>query len=238
MRIDILSIFPRSFESYLQTSILHRAQEGGKVEIHVHDLRSFTTDKHKTTDDTPYGGGAGMVMKVEPFDRALTALGIVRGTPGVNILLLSAKGQFFTQPVAQTYAQCERLVLLAGRYEGVDERVFTHLVDGEISLGPYILTGGELGALVIIDAVVRLLPGVLGNRESITRESFTDGMMFEYPQYTKPEVYRGWKVPEVLLSGDHAAVEAWRSQESKWIIQNYHYDQSSPNLFPTERTHE
>lgn len=215
MRFDILSIFPDSFESYFQASILKRAQEAGIISIATHDVRAFTTDKHQKVDDTPYGGGAGMVMMAEPFDRALQSIQAVRGTPGTRIVLLSAKGQPFDQAAARRLAQSERLVLLCGRYEGVDERVAEHLIDEELSIGPFVLTGGELGAMVVVDAVSRLLPGVLGNDESAVTESFSDGQLVEHPQYTKPETYRGWTVPGVLLSGNHAEIEKWRREQSE-----------------------
>lgn len=214
MRFDILSIFPTAFESYCQASILKRAQTGGHINIQTHDIRAFTTDKHGKVDDTPYGGGAGMVMAVEPIDRALQALGAVPGTTGSHIILLSAKGRPFDQTMAQRFATFDRLILVCGRYEGVDERVAEHLVDEELSVGPFVLTGGELPALLVIDAVTRLLPGVLGNETSAQDESFSRGMTLEYPQYTKPEHYRGWPVPPVLLSGHHAEIERWRREQS------------------------
>lgn len=214
MQFDLLSIFPESFESYIQSSILKRAQDAGLITITTHDVRSFATDVHHKVDDTPYGGGAGMVMKVEPFDRALQSLQVVRGTPGTRIILMSAKGKVFDQAKARELATYDRLVLLAGRYEGVDERVAEQLVDEELSIGQFVLTGGELPALVVVDAVTRLIPGVLGNEMSAVTESFTDGHLLEGPQYTKPEVYRTWTVPPVLLSGNHAAIEAWRQDRS------------------------
>ncbi|MFZ1626601.1 MAG: tRNA (guanosine(37)-N1)-methyltransferase TrmD [Candidatus Moraniibacteriota bacterium] len=227
MRFDILSIFPASLTSYFQASILKRAQEAGLITIATHDVRAFATDKHQKVDDTPYGGGAGMVMMVEPFDRALQSMVAVRGTPGTHIILLSAKGRPFDQVKARELAQYDRLVLLAGRYEGVDERVAEHLVDEELSIGPFVLTGGELGAMVVVDAVARLLPGVLGNDESTVAESFSEGVALEHPQYTKPEVYRDWTVPPVLLSGHHAEIEAWRNEQSLRQT-NKRYDQEIP----------
>lgn len=227
MHFDILSIFPESFTSYFQASILKRAVEAGSITIATHDVRQFTTDKHAKVDDTPYGGGAGMVMMAEPFDRALQSLSAAPATPGTRIILLSAKGRPFDQAKARELAECDRLILLCGRYEGVDERVAEHLVDEELSIGDFVLTGGELGAMVVIDAVSRLLPGVLGNDESARDESFADGTTVEFPQYTKPENYRGWSVPPILLSGHHAAIEAWRKEQSKHQTKK-RYDQEIP----------
>lgn len=215
MRFDLFSIFPESFESYFQASILRRAQDAGLISIATHDIRAFTTDKHQKTDDTPYGGGAGMVMKIEPIDRALESIGAKPGTSGTRIILLSAKGKRFDQAKARELATCDRIVLLSGRYEGVDERVAERLIDEELSIGDFVLTGGELGSMVIVDAVARLLPGVLGNEASAVGESFSVGETVEFPQYTKPEVYRDWSVPPVLLSGNHAEIEAWRTSRSE-----------------------
>jgi tRNA (guanine37-N1)-methyltransferase len=226
MRFDIVSIFPDSFTSYFQASILKRAQVDGHITIHLHDLRAWTTDKHHTVDDTPYGGGAGMVMKVEPFDRCLAALRSETPDKETRTILFSAKGKRFTQADAKRLARYSRAILLAGRYEGVDERVAGHLVDEELSIGDFVLTGGELPAMVVVDAVARLLPGVLGNAESPLRESFSDGETLEYPQYTKPEEYRGWRVPEVLLSGHHAEIERWRQAQSRPKHQSTHEQES------------
>lgn len=215
MRFDIVSIFPESLEGYAQASILKRAQNDGKIDIHLHQLRDWTTDKHHTTDDTPYGGGAGMVMKVEPFDRAVTTLKEIDPEKRTRVILLSAKGKRFVQEDAKRLTTYDRLILLCGRYEGVDERVALHLADEEISIGEFVLTGGELPAMMIVDAVARLLPGVLGNELSPLTESFSDGETLEHPQYTKPEVYRDWAVPSVLLSGHHEKIEKWRSAEAQ-----------------------
>lgn len=215
MRFDIVSIFPESLRSYADASILKRAQKEGIIQIELHQLRDWTTDKHKTTDDTPYGGGAGMVMKVEPFDRCLTTLKHIDPEKKTRTILLSAKGNRFTQAEAKRLAEYERLILLCGRYEGVDERVAEHLVDEELSIGDFVLTGGELPAMMVVDAVARLLPGTLGNEVSAVTESFSDGATLEHPQYTKPEVYREWAVPAVLLSGHHADIEAWRKEHSQ-----------------------
>jgi tRNA (guanine37-N1)-methyltransferase len=222
MRFDILSIFPESFESYFQASIVRRAQDAGFVTIETHDIRAFSIDKHQKVDDTPYGGGAGMVMAVEPFDRALEAIGAKRQTAGTRVILLSAKGRTFDQAAARRLAQFERVVLLCGRYEGVDERVAEQLVDEELSIGPFVLTGGELPAMVVVDAVTRLLPGVLGNSESAVDESYADGKTVEFPHYTKPETYKGWTVPPVLLSGHHAEVAAWRASQTKSNTKQHH----------------
>ncbi len=227
MHFDILSIFPESFTSYFQASILKRAQDAGLITIQAHDIRPFSTDKHQKVDDTPYGGGAGMVMMAEPFDRALQSIRAIPKTPKTRVILLSAKGRPFDQAKARALARYDRLVLLCGRYEGVDERVAEHLVDEELSIGPFVLTGGELGAMILIDAVARLLPGVLGNDASSVGESFSDGKSVEFPQYTKPEVYRDWTVPAVLLSGHHAEIEAWRQDQSKHQTKK-RYDQEIP----------
>lgn len=232
MRFDLLSIFPEAFTSYFQASILKRAQDAGLISITMHDVREFTTDKHSKVDDTPYGGGAGMVMMVEPFDRALETIGAVRGMPGTRIILLSAKGQPFDQAKARELSRYERIVLLSGRYEGIDERVAEHLVDEELSIGPFVLTGGELGSMVIVDAVARLLPGVLGNDESAVTESFSDGVTLEHPQYTKPERYREWSVPPVLLSGNHAEIAAWRVERSRAATKQQHEKKDTVENLP------
>lgn len=231
MRFDLLSIFPESFESYFSASILRRARDAGLIEIVTHDLRSFTTDKHQKTDDTPYGGGAGMVMKVEPIDRALQAISAERGTPGTRIILLSAKGPRFDQAKARELSRYDRLVLISGRYEGVDERVAEHLIDEELSIGDFVLTGGELGSMVIVDAVARHLPGVLGNVASAVGESFADGDTVEFPQYTKPESYHNWSVPPILLSGNHAEIDTWRRERSQENTQKRNGQKQS---FPTD----
>ncbi len=213
-RFDIITIFPEAFHSYLDTSILGRAQKNKKIQIATHDLRSFTTDKHHTVDDKPYGGGVGMVMMMEPFAKALKKI-VPKRSSTTRTILLSAKGRRMTQKDVRTFAlQCKRLVLLCGRYEGVDERV-SSLVDEELSIGDFVLTGGELGAMVVIDAVSRLLPGVLGKDESSADESFSDDETVEYPQYTRPERYKRMKVPPVLLSGDHKKIAEWRRKMRK-----------------------
>jgi tRNA (guanine37-N1)-methyltransferase len=258
MRFDVLTIFPDLFSGYLETSILGRAQKEGILEVDALDIRDFATDKHKTVDDTPYGGGAGMVMKIEPIADALASINDQMTDENITrkTVVLSARGEQFTQAKAQQYAKLDQLVLICGRYEGIDQRVADHLADEELSIGPYVLNGGEVAAMVVIEAVARLVPGVIGNPESLKEESY--GMKIrnqknknpkpaggearapgrgspkatrpgrqiqnfkleirnniEYPQYTKPEDYRGWKVPEVLLSGNHARIKKWREDNRK-----------------------
>jgi tRNA (guanine37-N1)-methyltransferase len=215
MRFDILTLFPQALEPYLATSILGRAQQAGLIEPHLWDIRQFATDKHKVTDDTPYGGGAGMVMKIEPIDQALAA--VIQQVPRdqQRVVVLSAKGKQFTQELAQQWVQDGRsITFICGRYEGIDQRVIDYLADEEISVGPYVLAGGELPALTILETMARLIPGVLGNENSLREESSADQGR-EYPQYTKPEVYREWAVPPVLLSGNHAEIKKWRDGQRK-----------------------
>ncbi len=204
MRIDIVTLFPEYFSGILSASLLGKAVAGGQVDIRLHQLREHATDRHRTVDDTPYGGGHGMVMKVEPLVLAVEAV----AGPCAHRVLLSARGRPFTQSRAVELASVEQLVLICGRYEGVDER-FISYVDEQLCVGDYVLSGGEAAAAVVIDAIARLLPGVVGNRGSLVEESFADGLL-EYPQYTRPEAFRGQKVPEVLLSGNHAEVARWR----------------------------
>ncbi len=211
IRFDILSVFPEMFSSPLQTSLLKKAQEKGLIDVRLWDIRHYAEDKHRMTDDAPYGGGGGMVMKVEPIDRALAAVAPVPGE--TLVILLTPQGETFNQQMAEQLSRYERLVLVCGHYEGVDERVREYLVEKEVSIGDYILTGGELSALVLVDAVSRLIPGVLGNSESAACDSFSMGLL-EYPHYTRPGSYRGWDVPEVLLSGNHAEIELWRRKKS------------------------
>ena len=212
MRFDVFTLFPEIFESSLQVSILKRAQEMGRLEVVLHNIRDYATDKHHVTDDTPYGGGGGMVMKPEPIFAAVeSVLGEALGE--VPVILLTPQGRLFTQDVARELARHERIALICGRYEGVDERVRQHLATDEISIGDYVLTGGELPALVIIDAVTRLLPGVLGDPGALIEDSHTWGLL-EYPHYTRPAVFRGWAVPEVLRSGHHAEIARWRRQQA------------------------
>ncbi|MEI6609514.1 MAG: tRNA (guanosine(37)-N1)-methyltransferase TrmD [Deltaproteobacteria bacterium] len=211
MRFDVLSIFPEMLVSPLSFSLLKKAQEKGLLIVNLHDIRNWAEDKHKMTDDAPYGGGCGMVMKVEPVEKALMA--VKSSMENSLVVLMTPQGETFNQKIAAELAGQEQVIIICGRYEGVDERIREHLVDREISIGDYILTGGELSALVVIDAVSRLVPGVLGNEESILSESFSCGLL-EYPQYTRPAEYKGWKVPDVLASGNHAEIELWKKKES------------------------
>jgi tRNA (guanine37-N1)-methyltransferase len=211
IRFDILSVFPGMFASPLAESLIGKARDKGLVDIRFHDIRDYATDRHRMTDDAPYGGGGGMVMKVEPIDRALEAI-LPDRSEGL-VILMTQRGEPFSQRRAEELASHPRLVLLCGHYEGVDERVREHLVDRELSIGDYVLTGGELAAMVVVDAVSRLIPGVLGNDASAAEDSFSTGIL-EYPHYTRPATYRGWPVPEVLLSGNHAEIEAWRRTEA------------------------
>ncbi len=212
MHIDVVTTFPEFFASPLDCSILGRAQRSGAVTILIHDLRNYATDKHRVVDDYPYGGGAGMVMKPEPLARAVEDL-LGEGELECPVILLTPQGQQFDQAKARELARQDRLILLCGHYEGVDERVRQAVVTEELSIGDYILTGGEPAALVVIDSVVRLLPGVLGNPASIDSESFANGLL-EYPHYTRPAQWRGLSVPEVLLSGHHAEIRRWRYKEA------------------------
>jgi tRNA (guanine37-N1)-methyltransferase len=214
VRVDILTIFPEMLRSPLEHSILKRAQEFGKLEVRLIDIRAFSTDRHRMVDDMPYGGGAGMVMKPEPIFRAVEQLATDGDDAGPGrIILMTPQGEPFSQERARELAQEDHLVLLCGRYEGVDERVREHLVTDELSIGDYVLTGGELPALVVLDAVARLIPGVLGDEESPKHDSFTDDLL-EYPHYTRPADFRGWTVPDVLLSGHHEEVDRWRRRQS------------------------
>lgn len=208
MRIDIITIFPELVESYAGASILGRARGLGLLDIRVHDLRSVTTDPHRSVDDSPFGGGAGMVLKPEPVFATVEAVDAPR-----PLIYMSPAGRRLDQRGAEDLARLGGLTLLCGRYEGIDERVRAHLIDDEISIGDYVLAGGELAALVVTETVARLVPGVLGNVESAGDESFSHGLL-EYPQYTRPAGYRGWDVPEVLRSGDHARVDRWRRAQA------------------------
>ena len=209
MRIDVVTIFPEMIESVLGFSILKRARDAGVVEIHVHNLRDFASGVHRSTDDAPYGGGAGMVMRPGPLFDAVESLPSFQGARRV---LLTPQGQAFDQAKAQELACCPHLVLLCGHYEGFDERVRQHLATDEISVGDYVLTGGELPALIVIDAVTRLQAGALGSAASAEDDTFSEGLL-EYPHYTRPPEFRGWRVPDVLLSGHHAEIAKWRRKE-------------------------
>lgn len=241
MRFDLITIFPTFFGGPLNYGIVGRARDAGIVQLHVQDLREFTKDRHRTVDDRPFGGGAGMVLKPEPlFEAVESLLGCRKGDarrkspadPKIAVVLMSAAGRLFNQEIARRYAGLERIVFICGRYEGVDERVAEHLATEEISIGDFVLSGGELPAMVVLDAVTRLLPGALGNEVSFEEESFavplscaelraevparndagkkTPGLLLEFPQYTRPADFRGWHVPEVLISGNHAEVARWR----------------------------
>jgi len=209
MRIDILCLFPEMFASPLNQSIAKRAIERGLVNIVIHNIRDYTHDKHHQVDDYPYGGGPGMVLKPEPIFEAVEAIKRQLGLSEMPIILLSPQGRLFSQSIAQEFALHPHLMLICGHYEGLDERVGEHLATDEISIGDYVLSGGELAALVILDAVIRLIPGVLGSHDSASSDSHSDGRL-EYPQYTRPQVYRGWSVPSVLLSGNHGEIAQWR----------------------------
>jgi len=221
MTFNILTIFPKMFNGFLGETMMKRGIESGTVNVKLVDIREHATDKHKTTDDTPYGGGPGMVMKVEPVYRALRGVGSRESGVGKTVLL-SPRGRQFTQQIAKGYAKLESLTLVCGRYEGVDQRVADHLCDEELSIGPYVLSGGEVAAMVVVETVARLLPGFLGNPESLKEESFSPTPnslhptppSIEYPQYTKPEDFMGWKVPDVLLSGNHARMKEWRKKQT------------------------
>jgi len=210
MEIDILTLFPRIFEGPLDESILKRAVEGGLVRVRVHNLRDYTRDKHRVVDDRPYGGGPGMLMKPEPIFEAVEML----RRADTHVMLMTPQGAPFTQQRARELSGCPRLLILCGHYEGVDERVREALVHEEISIGDYVLTNGALAAAVVVDAVVRLLPGVLGDEQSAAEDSFAGGLL-EGPQYTRPPEFRGMKVPEVLLSGHHGAVAQWRAEQAR-----------------------
>jgi tRNA (guanine37-N1)-methyltransferase len=217
MQFEVFTLLPEVFPPYLESSILQRARERGLIQVRVHNIRDYTHDKHHTTDDTPYGGGGGMVMKPEPvFEAVESVLGLASHpsppTP-VPVILLTPQGRVFSQRVAEELTRYEKIALVCGRYEGVDERIRAHLVTDEISIGDYVLTGGELPALILIDAVTRLIPGALGDPEGAADDSHATGLL-EYPHYTKPSEFRGWKVPDVLLSGDHGKIERWRREQA------------------------
>jgi tRNA (guanine37-N1)-methyltransferase len=215
LRCDVITIFPEFFSQSIDCGIVRRARNAGLVDIKAHDLRQWTTDKHHVVDDRPFGGGDGMVLKPEPIFTAVEALTGCASkqdfTPETRVVLLSAQGRVFSQSLAHDLSSASRIVLICGRYEGVDERVSEALATDEISIGDYVLSGGEPAAMVVIDAVVRLLPGALGSDTSAVFESFSEGML-DYPHYTRPPEFRGMKVPEVLLSGNHAEIERWRRQ--------------------------
>jgi tRNA (guanine37-N1)-methyltransferase len=218
MQFEVFTLLPEVFPPYLESSILQRARQRGLVSVNVHNIRDYTHDKHHMTDDTPYGGGGGMVMKPEPvFEAVESVLGLdpqqTTLGPACPVIMLTPQGRVFTQTISKELSQYEKIVLLCGRYEGMDERIHEHLVTDEISIGDYVLTGGELPALILIDAVSRLIPGVLGDPDGATDDSHATGLL-EYPHYTRPPEFRGWKVPEILLSGDHGKIQKWRREQS------------------------
>jgi tRNA (guanine37-N1)-methyltransferase len=217
MQIDILTLFPQMFQGPFSVGIFKRAIDRNLVQVNIHNIRDYTHDKHHTVDDYAYGGGAGMVLKPEPIFEAVESIKsdicLKEGVSQLPIILLTPQGRLFRQHIAQELSKYSYLILICGRYEGVDERVSEHLVTDEISIGDYVLGGGELAAMVVVDAVVRLLPGVLGSEASPLDNSHTTGLL-EYPHYTRPDVYRGWAVPEVLISGDHAQIARWRRQQA------------------------
>ena len=223
MQFDVFTILPEVFPSYLETSIIKRARERDLINVRVHNIRDYTHDKHHMTDDTPYGGGGGMVMKPEPvFEAIETVLGLNADPPtgtspgpasNIPIILLTPQGRVFNQSIAQELSQHPHIALLCGRYEGIDERIREHLVTDEISIGDYVLTGGELPALILIDAIARLLPDVLGDPTGAQDDSHAMGLL-EYPHYTRPPEFRGWKIPDVLLSGAHAKIDKWRREQA------------------------
>src|SRR5580765_7098287 len=211
MTVDVITIFPAMVEAGLAEGIVGRARERGLVDLRVRDLRVYTDDRHRVVDDVPYGGGPGMVMKPEPLFRAVEAIAAERGTPSA-VVLMTPQGRRFSHAEAERLSRFERIIVICGRYEGVDERVAEALVTDEISIGDYVLSGGELPALVVIDAAVRLVPGVVGDADSVDGESFARGLL-DHPHYTRPAVFRGMAVPDVLLSGHHAEIEKWRARE-------------------------
>lgn len=220
MQFEVFTLLPEVFPSYLETSILKRARERGLIDVRVHNIRDYTHDKHHMTDDTPYGGGGGMVMKPDPvFEAIETVLGIntppspPAPEPNIPIILLTPQGRVFNQTIAKELSAHPHIALVCGRYEGIDERIREHLVTDEISIGDYVLTGGEIPALILIDAISRLLPNVLGDPTGAEDDSHAMGLL-EYPHYTRPPEFRGWQAPEVLLSGDHAKINKWRRQQA------------------------
>ncbi len=231
MKIDILTLFPKMFTGPFEESILRRAQDKKLVEINIHDLRKWGLDNRKTVDDRPYGGGVGMILRVDIIDAALRALKSKVKSEKLKVILLDATGKKFTQEKVRQLSKLDHLILIAGHYEGVDYRVHQHLVDEVISIGDYVLTGGELPAMVVVDTVIRLLPGVLKKPAATESESFRPLTInhrpltiLEFPQYTRPEKYKGWKVPDVLLSGNHAQIEKWRAKQALEKTQKYRPD--------------
>jgi len=211
MEFDVFTLLPEVFPPYLNSSIMNRARQRGLIDVQIHNIRDWAADKHHVTDDEPYGGGGGMVMKVEPVFAAVES--VVGPEAGCPVILLTPQGRVFSQQIAMELVRHPRLALVCGRYEGVDERIREHLVTDEISIGDFVLTGGELPALILIDAISRLIPGVLGDPDAAMDDSHATGLL-EYPHYTRPPEYRGWGVPEILLSGNHAKIEKWRREQS------------------------
>lgn len=225
MKFDVFSLFPSIFHSYFEISILQKAIEKNLIKIDIHNIRDWTFDKHHVTDDTPYGGGGGMVMKAEPIFRAVED--VIGEKPITPVILMSPQGRPFTTQIAIELSKYPRVAIICGRYEGVDERVIEHLITDQISIGDFVVTGGELPALMVIDAVSRFIPGVLGDPEGASDDSFGNGLL-EYPQYTRPEDFRDWRVPDILLSGHHAKIARWRREQS--LIRTYFL---RPDLLPT-----
>lgn len=213
MIVDVVTIFPQMIEPALAEGVIGRARTKGLVEVKARDLRDYTSDKHRVVDDVAFGGGPGMVMKPEPIFRAVEDISAERGAPAA-VILMTPQGRRFSQAEAERFSRMDRLIVICGRYEGVDERVAEALVTDEISIGDYVLTGGELPALVVIDAIVRLVPGVVGDDQSVANDSFSEGLL-DFPQYTRPAEFRGLKVPDVLLSGHHAEIARWRREEQR-----------------------
>jgi tRNA (guanine37-N1)-methyltransferase len=211
MQFEVFTLLPDIFPPYLDSSIIQRARQSGLVSINTHNIREYTHDRHHVTDDTPYGGGGGMIMKPEPVFEAVDS--VLGPQPACPVILLDPQGRVFSQAVAEELSRHQQIALICGRYEGIDERIREHLVTDEISIGDYVLTGGELPALIVIDAVTRLIPGALGDPGGAADDSHATGFL-EYPHYTRPPEFRGWQVPDVLLSGDHAKVNTWRKEQS------------------------
>ncbi|HOW91958.1 MAG TPA: tRNA (guanosine(37)-N1)-methyltransferase TrmD [Anaerolineaceae bacterium] len=221
MHFDVFTLFPGVIQPYLESSILQRAVDKNLISVALHNIRDWTFDRHHVTDDAPYGGGGGMVMKVEPIFAAVES---VLGAPPIcPLIYMSPQGRPFTTAIARELAAQPRLAFLCGRYEGIDERIIEHLVTDQISIGDYVLTGGELPAMVLIDAISRFIPGVLGDPDGAQDDSFSEGLL-EYPHYTRPEEFRGWRVPDVLLSGNHAEIARWRREQSLFRTQKYRPD--------------
>ncbi|OGM10768.1 tRNA (guanosine(37)-N1)-methyltransferase TrmD [Candidatus Woesebacteria bacterium RBG_16_36_11] len=220
LKIDILTLFSKMFEGPFTESILGKGQEKKLIDIKVHDIRNWTKDKHKVADDRPYGGGPGMILMIEPLDLAISELKAKSKDKKIRVILMDAAGKTFRQQEAERLSKFKHLILIAGHYKGIDERIKKYLVDEEISIGDYILTGGEIPAMVVTDAITRLIPGVVGKEESLKKESFSvydkpeNPRLLGFPQYTRPESYKGWKVPKVLLSGNHAEIEKWRKEKA------------------------